>query len=290
MTLRKAVILAAGYGTRFLPATKGTPKEMLPIVDRPVIQYIVEEAVAAGLTEIVMVTARGKEVIEDYFDLDPELERLLEAKGDDRRLQEMRRLREMADIVCVRQKGRAGNGHAVLAARSVIGDEPFAVFFPDDVILSEQPAIGQLADVYKRFEATVLAVQEVPHEEVVHYGVIEPRTVEPRLHRVHSIIEKPTLDQAPSNLTTVGRFVVTPRLFEVLDRTPPGRSGEVWLMDAFDALAREEPVYAYQYEGERFDCGQPLGLLKASLRVASRRPDLSRELLEYTQSLGGVPR
>jgi len=290
MTLRKAVILAAGYGTRFLPATKGTPKEMLPIVDRPVIQYIVEEAVAAGLTEIVMVTARGKEVIEDYFDLDPELERLLEAKGDDRRLQEMRRLREMADIVCVRQKGRAGNGHAVLAARSVIGDEPFAVFFPDDVILSEQPAIGQLADVYKRFEATVLAVQEVPHEEVVHYGVIEPRTVEPRLHRVHSIIEKPTLDQAPSNLTTVGRFVVTPRLFEVLDRTPPGRSGQVWLMDAFDALAREEPVYAYQYEGERFDCGQPLGLLKASLRVASRRPDLSRELLEYTQSLGGVPR
>jgi UTP--glucose-1-phosphate uridylyltransferase len=285
--LRKAVILAAGYGTRFLPSTKSVPKEMLPIVDRPVIQYIVEEAVAAGLTEIIMVTALGKEIIADYFDFDPELERLLETKGDSARLRDIRRLREMANIICVRQKGRAGNGHAVLAARPVIGDEPFAVFFPDDVIASDQPAIGQLADVYARFNATVLAVQEVPREEVVHYGVIEPETLEPRLHRVRSIIEKPTLEQAPSNLTTVGRFIVTPRLFEVLDRTPPGRSGEIWLMDAFDTLAREEQVYALQYEGERFDCGQPLGLLKASLHMASRRSDLA-SVLDYAQSLEGI--
>jgi UTP--glucose-1-phosphate uridylyltransferase len=166
-----------------------------------------------------------------------------------------------------------------------VSDEPFAVFFPDDVILSEQPAIGQLMDVYERVGATVLAVQEVPREEVVHYGVIEPETVEPRLHRVKSIIEKPAVEQAPSNLTTVGRFVVTPRLIDVLDRTPAGRAGEVWLMDAFDALCREEPVYAYEYEGERFDCGQPVGLLKASLRVASDRPDMAAGLREFASSL-----
>jgi UTP--glucose-1-phosphate uridylyltransferase len=285
MTVRKAVILAAGFGTRFLPQTKGVPKEMLPIVDRPVIQYIVEECVAAGIREIVMVTALGKQVIEDYFDLDPELERLLEEKGDGVRLEGVRRLRDMADIICVRQKGRAGNGHAVLAARAVIGDEPFAVFFPDDVIIAEQPAIGQLMDVHERLDATVLAVQEVPREEVVHYGVIEPEAVEPRVHRVRSIIEKPTLEEAPSNLTTVGRFVVTPRLIDVLDRTPVGRAGEVWLMDAFDTLSREEPVYGYEYEGERFDCGQPLGLLKASLRVASERPDLADGLREFASAL-----
>jgi len=289
MTVRKAVILAAGFGTRFLPQTKGVPKEMLPIVDRPVIQYIVEECVAAGMREIVMVTALGKEVIEDYFDLDPELERLLEAKGDKERLGQIQNLRQMADIICVRQKGRAGNGHAVLAARAVVGNEPFAVFFPDDVIISDPPAIGQLADVYNRLGGTVLAVQEVPREEVVNYGVIEPETIEPRLHRVRSIIEKPTIEQAPSNLTTVGRFIVTPHLIDVLDRTPPGRSGEVWLMDAFDTLSREEPVYAYQYEGERFDCGQPLGLLKASLRIASRRPDLASGVLDYAASLTSGP-
>lgn len=288
MTVHKAVILAAGFGTRFLPETKGVPKEMLPIVDRPVIQYIVEECVEAGIREIVMVTALGKEVIEDYFDLDPELERLLEGKGDAARLEEVRRLREMADIISVRQKGRAGNGHAVLAARSVVGDEPFAVFFPDDVILSDQPAIGQLMEVHERLNATVLAVQEVPREEVVHYGVIEPEAVEPGLHRVRGIIEKPALEEAPSNLTTVGRFVVTRRLIDVLDRTPAGRAGEVWLMDAFDTLCREEPVYAYEYEGERFDCGQPLGLLKASLRVASERPDLADGLRDFASFLAAT--
>jgi UTP--glucose-1-phosphate uridylyltransferase len=285
MTVRKAVILAAGFGTRFLPQTKAVPKEMLPLIDRPVIQYIVEEAVAAGMDQVIMVTALNKHVIEDYFDKDELLEDLLEAKGDERRLAEVRRLSTMADIIVVRQKGRAGNGHAVLAARSVIGDEPFAIFFPDDVIISEPPAIGQLVSIFERVGNTVLAVQEVPREEVVNYGVIEPETVEPRLHKVHRIIEKPSLDEAPSNLTTVGRFVVTPHLIDVLDRTPAGRSGEVWLMDAFDRLIRDEPVYAYQYEGERFDCGQPLGLLKASLRLASERPDLGPALRDYIRSL-----
>jgi UTP--glucose-1-phosphate uridylyltransferase len=285
MNVRTAVILAAGFGTRFLPQTKAVPKEMLPIVDRPVIQYIVEEAVAAGITQVILVTALNKHVIEDYFDKDELIENLLEAKGDERRLAEVRRLSTMADIVVVRQKGRAGNGHAVLAARSVIGNDPFAIFFPDDVIIGAAPAIGQLVDVFDRLGNTVLAVQEVPREEVVNYGVIEPETIEPRLHKVHRIIEKPSLDEAPSNLTTVGRFVVTPHLLDILDQTPAGRSGEIWLMDAFDRLIRDEPVYAYQYEGERFDCGQPLGLLKASLRLASERPDLGPAIMDYVRSL-----
>jgi UTP--glucose-1-phosphate uridylyltransferase len=191
----------------------------------------------------------------------------------------------MADIVVVRQKGRAGNGHAVLAARSIIGDGPFALFFPDDVIISDPPVIGQLISVFERVGNTVLAVQEVPREEVVNYGVIEPETVEPRLHKVHRIIEKPSVEEAPSNLTTVGRFVVTPHLIDVLEQTPVGRAGEIWLMDAFDRLIRDEPVYAYQYEGERFDCGQPLGLLKASLRLAMERADLRAAISEYIRSL-----
>ena len=285
MTVRKAVILAAGFGTRFLPLTKSVPKEMVPLIDRPVIQYIVEEAVAAGLTEIVIVTALGKAVIEDYFDKDEHLETLLSKKEDHARLAEIKRLHEMADIVFVRQKGRAGNGHAVLAARSVIGDGPFAIFFPDDVILHDTPAIGQLLSVFERTGSTVLAVQEVPREEVVNYGVIEPEAVEPRLHRVRRIIEKPTMEEAPSNLTTVGRFVVTPRLLDTLRDTPVGRAGEIWLMDAFDRLAHEEPVFAYEYEGERFDCGQPLGALKASLRLAAGRPDLRPAVLDYARSL-----
>jgi UTP--glucose-1-phosphate uridylyltransferase len=285
MTVRKAVILAAGFGTRFLPQTKAVPKEMLPIIDRPVIQYIVEEAVAAGITQIIMVTALDKHVIEDYFDKDETLEDLLAAKGDDRRLAEVRRLASMAEIVSVRQKGRAGNGHAVLAARSVIGNEPFAIFFPDDVIVSDPPAIGQLVSVFERVGGTVLAVQEVPREEVVNYGVIEPEIVEPGLHKVRRIIEKPSLEEAPSNLTTVGRFVVTPHLLDVLDQTPAGRAGEIWLMDAFDRLIRDEAVYAYQYEGERFDCGQPFGLLKASLFLALRNESLGPEVREYVRSL-----
>jgi len=285
MRVRKAVILAAGFGTRFLPETKSVPKEMIPLIDRPVIQYVVEEAVAAGLTEIVIVTALNKAAIEDYFDKDEQLETLLAKKGDEKRLADVRRLSEMADIVFVRQKGRAGNGHAVLAARSVVGSEPFAIFFPDDVIIHDTPAIGQLISVFQRSGSTVLAVQEVPPQEVVQYGVIEPETVEPRLHKIRRIIEKPSIEEAPSNLATVGRFVVTPRLIDALAQTPPGRAGEVWLMDAFDSLAQEETVYGYQYEGERFDCGQPLGVLKASLRLAAGRPDLGPPLLEYSRSL-----
>jgi UTP--glucose-1-phosphate uridylyltransferase len=287
MKVRKAVILAAGYGTRLLPATKSVPKEMLPLVDRPVIQYIVEEAVAAGIQQIIMVTSANKRAIEDFFDRDFELESVLASAGKRALLDAVKAPADVS-MACVRQKERLGNGHAVTITRDLIGDEPFAIFFPDDVILHEVPAIRQLIDVFDRFGNTVLAVQQVPREEVVQYGVIEPEEVEPRLYRVRSVIEKPSIDEAPSNLTTVGRFIATPDLFAILDETPPGRSGEIWLMDAFDRLCAREPVYACEYEGRRFDCGRPLGLLQASFHLALQREDLAPELRAYLNSLAAT--
>ncbi len=285
MNVRKAVILAAGYGTRFLPATKAIPKEMLPLVDRPVIQYIVEEAVQAGLDHIVMVTSGPKRAIEDHFDREPGLEQTLAQRGKQDALRELVALAQIADIAFVRQKERLGNGHAVLITRKLVGEEPFALFFPDDVIVNEVPATRQLLDIYEKFGATVVAVQEVGPAEVEHYGVIDPEPVDGRLYRVKGIIEKPRREEAPSNLATVGRFVLTPRIFEVLAETPPGREGEIWLMDALHRLAQREPVYAYQYEGERFDTGRPIGLLKASIALALRREDLGPELKTYLKSL-----
>ena len=284
MNVRKAVILAAGYGTRLLPATKAVPKEMLPLVDRPVIHYIVEEALAAGLDQIIMVTNVSKTAIEGYFDRDFELESVLESGQKQALLAAVKKPAEVS-IVYVHQKERLGNGHAVTITRDVVGDEPFAVFFPDDVILHDVPAIGQLIDVFQRFGHTVLAVQQVPREDVVQYGVIDPRALEARLHEVRGVVEKPPVDEAPSNLATVGRFVVTPEIFEVLAETPPGRSGEIWLMDAFDRLIARQPVYAYEYAGLRFDTGRPLGLLQASLHLALQREDLGQDLRAYLRSL-----
>jgi len=283
MNVRKAVILAAGYGTRLLPATKAVPKEMLPLVDRPVIHYIVEEALAAGLDQIIMVTNVSKTAIEGYFDRDFELESVLESGQKQALLAAVKKPAEVS-IVYVHQKERLGNGHAVTITRNVVGDEPFAVFFPDDVILHDVPAIGQLIDVFQRFGHTVLAVQQVPREDVVQYGVIDPRALEARLHEVRGVVEKPPVDEAPSNLATVGRFVVTPEIFEVLAETPPGRSGEIWLMDAFDRLIARQPVYAFEYEGLRFDTGRPLGLLQASIHVALQREDLGQDLRAYLRS------
>ena len=284
MNVRKAVILAAGYGTRLLPATKAVPKEMLPIVDRPVIHYIVDEALAAGLDHIIMVTNASKNAIEGYFDRDFELESVLESGQKDSLLAAVKKPAEVS-IAYVHQKERLGNGHAVTITRDLVGDEPFAVFFPDDVILHDVPAIGQLVDVFRRFGHTVLAVQQVPREEVVQYGVIDPGSLEPRLHEVRGVVEKPAVADAPSNLATVGRFVVTPEIFDALAETPPGRSGEIWLMDAFDRLSVRQPVYAYEYEGIRFDCGRPLGLLQASLHLALQREDLGQDLRTYLRSL-----
>jgi len=284
MKVRKAVILAAGYGTRLLPATKSVPKEMLPLVDRPVIQYIVEEALAAGLDQIIMVTSAPKRAIEDFFDHDFELESVLEAAGKHNLLDAVRNPAAVS-MAYVRQKERLGNGHAVTIARDIVGNEPFAIFFPDDVIFHDVPAIGQLIEVFNRFGNTVLAVQQVPREDVVQYGVIEPKEVEPRLYEVRRVVEKPSVEEAPSNLTTVGRFVATPELFDVLADTPPGRSGEVWLMDAFDRLIERQTVYAYEYEGLRFDCGRPLGLLQASIHLALQREGLGQDLRAHLRGL-----
>ena len=287
MNVRKAVILAAGYGTRFLPATKAIPKEMLPLVDRPAIQHVVEEAVRAGLEQIIMVTAAAKRAVEDHFDRDRELEQWLEQKGNAQQADEMRRLAGLADIVCVRQKERLGIGHAVLMARSLVGDEPFALFFPDDIIESEVPAIKQLMDVFYRHGGSVLAVQRVPREEIHHYGVIEPKPLEERVYQVLGIVEKPPASEAPSDLTVVGRYVLTPAIFPILARTPPdpNAGGEIQLTDGIALMLGEEPVFACRYEGERFDVGRPLGFLKASLSMALARPDLGPELRRYLREL-----
>jgi UTP--glucose-1-phosphate uridylyltransferase len=281
MHVRKAVILAAGYGTRFLPATKVIPKEMLPLVDRPAIEYVVEEAVKAGLEQIIMVTAGAKRAVEDHFDRELELERWLERKGSVQQAQEMRRLAEMAEIVCVRQKERLGIGHAVLVARTLVGDEPFALFFPDDIIESAVPAIKQLMDLFYQHGGSVLAVQRLPRAELSHYGIIEPKQLEERVYQVLRIVEKPSAAEAPSDLATVGRYVLTPAIFSALERTQPGAGGEIELTDGIGLLLREEPVFACRFEGERFDVGRPLGLLKASLSMALARPDLGPELRSY---------
>ncbi len=285
MHVRKAVILAAGYGTRFLPATKAIPKEMLPLVDRPAIQHVVEEAVRAGLEQIIMVTAGVKRAVEDHFDREPELERWLEQKGSGQQAEEMRRLAGMAEIVFVRQKERLGIGHAVRIARSLVGDEPFALFFPDDIIESEVPAIKQLMDVFYRHGGSVLAVQRLPREELPHYGIIEPKPLEERVYQVLGIVEKPSAAEAPSDLAAVGRYVLTPAIFPALDRTQPDAGGEIQLTDGIGLLLGEEPVFACRYEGERFDVGRPLGLLKASLSMALARPDLGPELRRYLRDL-----
>lgn len=285
MSVRKAVILAAGHGTRFLPETKTVPKEMLPLVDAPVIQYIVDEALAAGIQQVIMVTASSKRAIEDHFDFNPDLEQALQEAGKEKALEAVRRLAGI-DLVFVRQKERKGNGHAVLMARSIIGDEPFALYFPDDVIVSAVPAIKQLMDAYERTGHSMVAVQEVAREQVTRYGVIDPEPADdPRLYRIKGIVEKPSVEEAPSNLATVGRFVLSPRALGVLAETPPGRAGEIWLMDALHTLAQREPVFGYQFEGERFDTGHPLGLLQASISLGLKREDIGPALKQYLKGL-----
>ena len=283
MRIRKAIILAAGYGTRFLPATKAVPKEMLPIVDRPVIQYIVEEALAAGLDQIIIVTAMSKRAIEDHFDRSPDLEAALEKKPA--YLEEVRRISGV-EIAFVRQKEMKGQSHAILGTRRFMGDEPFALFYPDDVIFADRPAIGQLLDVQERHGGSVIAVQRVPHEEIVHYGSIEAEPVADRVHRVRRIVEKPPADEAPSNLASVGRFVLSADIWPLLEKTPPSIGGEMFFTDTITMLMEQGgAVFAHEYEGERFDTGRPIGLLKASIYTALRRPDIAPELAEYLRSL-----
>ena len=290
MRVRKAVFPAAGWGTRFLPATKAQPKEMLPLVDKPIIQYAVEEAVAAGIEQVIIVTSSQKRAIEDHIDLSYELEHLLEEKGDIEMLRQVRAISDLAQVAYIRQKEQLGLGHAVLMAKDLIGHEPFAVILPDDVCVGERPVIGQLIHAYHQTHASVVAVMEVPHEETSRYGVIASEPMDDpldhgRLHRVTRLVEKPAPEDAPSNLAIIGRYVLTPKIFDKLEQTQRGSGGEIQLTDAIHALMEEQAVFAYEFEGVRYDAGTTMGWLKASVELALQRPDLGREFRAYLAGL-----
>jgi len=288
--VRKAVFPAAGLGTRFLPATKAQPKEMLPIVDKPIIQYAVEEAVHSGIQNIIIVTGRGKTAIEDHFDVSFELENLLEMRGKKELLAIVRGISDMIDVSYVRQKEALGLGHAVLRASALVGLEPFAVVLADDVIEAETPCLRQLLDVYSFFGAPVLAVMEVPRENISAYGAIDAEPVahngtHDRVYRIRNLVEKPEAAEAPSNLAIIGRYVLTPEIFESLQDIDPGSGGELQLTDALKHLLRTRPIYAYRFEGTRYDAGDKLGFLKATVEFALRRRDLGGPFREYLKGL-----
>lgn len=287
--VRRAVVLAAGYGTRLLPATKAQPKEALPLVDKPIIQYTVEEAAASGLEQVIIVTASSKRAVEDHFDRSLELEQALRQKGDLDRLEEIQRISELADILYVRQKQQLGVGHAVLTVRDIVGQEPFVLFFPDDVIISDVPVARQMLDVFEEYGSPVLAVEQVPASDIENYGVVDPEPVRDRLVRVKGLVEKPTLEEAPSDLGIVGRYVLTSDIFAALDATRPGKGQEIQLTDALALLLADQPVYAYLFEGCRYDTGRPLGLLKASVEMALRRPDIGPDFRRYLAGLDICP-
>jgi len=285
VTPRKAVIPAAGLGTRFLPATKAVPKEMLPIVDIPTIQYIVQEVLDAGLTQLVLVTARGKHAIEDHFDVSYELEKTLEEKGKTELLRQVREISHMIEVVSVRQKEPLGLGHAVLAARPAVGDEPFAVLLGDDIVDGPVPAIKQLLDVYAE-RGAVIALRAVPDEQTPLYGVMEGKRVADRLHKIDKLIEKPKLGTAPTNLAIVpGRYVLPPEMFEILARTPKGAGGEIQLTDGLGILARERTLHGYEIEGARYDAGDKVGFIEATVALALKRPDIGPKLRPILKKL-----
>jgi UTP--glucose-1-phosphate uridylyltransferase len=290
MRVRKAVFPAAGWGTRFLPATKAQPKEMLPLVDKPIIQYAVEEAVAAGIEQVIIVTSSQKRAIEDHFDLSYELEHLLEEKGDIEMLRQVRAISDLAQVAYVRQKEQLGLGHAVLMAKDLIGHEPFAVILPDDVVVADRPCIGQLIHAYHQTHASVVAVMEVPPEDTSRYGIIASEPSEDpldhgRLHRITKLVEKPAPGHAPSNLAVIGRYILTPKIFDKLEQTQRGADGELQLTDGIEALMEEQSVYAYEFEGVRYDAGTTMGWLKATVEMALNRPDLGAEFREHLKTL-----
>ncbi|MGH2427722.1 MAG: UTP--glucose-1-phosphate uridylyltransferase GalU [Candidatus Limnocylindria bacterium] len=270
MRVRKAVLPAAGFGTRFLPATKSIPKEVMPLVDRPIIQYAVEEAVASGIEQIIIVIASGRSAIEDHFDSDPALERWLEDRGDIEMLRTIRRLSEFGTIAFVHQREQLGLGHAVLMAKDLVGDEPFAVLLSDDVMLNPggEAVTRQLIDAYHAHRGSVIAVQRVEREDVIRYGILDPIHEEGRLIEMRDLIEKPTVEDAPSELAVLGRYVLTPKIFDVLEQTQSGAGGEIQLTDAIRSLSREQPVFGYLFDGTRHDAGTRIGWLKANVAVA----------------------
>jgi UTP--glucose-1-phosphate uridylyltransferase len=288
--VRKAVFPAAGLGTRFLPATKAQPKEMLPLVDKPLIQYGVEEAIHSGVQNIIIVTGRGKTAIEDHFDVSFELEHLLETRGKKDLLATVRAVSDMINVAYLRQKEALGLGHAVLRARELVGDEPFAVILSDDVIDAEVPALRQLLDVYEFYGAPVLALMEVPKENISAYGVVDAEPVghnggRDRLYRIRNLVEKPKPQDAPSNLAIIGRYVLTPDVFRSLETIEPGSGGELQLTDGLKHTLRSRPIYGYRFEGTRYDAGDKLGFLKATVEFALKRYDLGDEFRTYLKSL-----
>lgn len=285
MSVRKAVIPAAGFGTRFLPVTRTIPKVMLPVLDEPAIQFSVREAAQAGIERIVFVISRGQEATNAYFQPVPALERALEERGDVELLNEMREISSMIETSFVYQDEQLGLGHAVLMAKDEIGDEPFAVFLPDDIIFSDMPVIGEMIDVFAEHGGSVIAVKQVPDAAIPNLGVIDPEPLTDKVYRVNGMVEKPRLEDAPSNLAIVARYVLTPEIFNVLERTRPGAKNEIQLTDALDTLRARQGAYAYEFGAVHFDAGVPIGMLKASIYAALKRNDMAGELREWLKAL-----
>ncbi len=285
MKVTKAIIPAAGLGTRFLPATKAQPKEMLPIVDKPTIQYIIEEAVEAGIQDIIIVTGRNKRSIEDHFDRSIELELELERSGKLDVLTMVKDISEMANIHYIRQKEPRGLGHAILAARHFIGSEPFAVLLGDDVVIAKKPCLGQMLDVYNEYRTSILGVQTVAHEVVNKYGIIAGKQVDDRVYKVQDMVEKPAIDEAPSNVAVLGRYIITPDIFEFLETQDAGKGGEIQLTDALKRLAKEQAMYAYDFKGHRYDVGTKTGFIQANIEFALRSPELRDDMKAYLDEL-----
>jgi UTP--glucose-1-phosphate uridylyltransferase len=284
--VRKAVFPAAGLGTRFLPATKAQPKEMLPLVDKPLIQYVVEESLASGVDNIIIITGRGKNAIEDHFDISFELEKMLEERGKTDLLEIVQQVSSMANLAYVRQKQALGLGHAVLMARDLVGDESFAVLLGDDIIDSEVPCLKQMLDVYHRYDgAPVIALQEIEGEAISRFGVIAGEEIGPDIFRISEMVEKPKWQDAPSNLAIIGRYILTPDVFQLIDETAAGVGGEIQITDALRKLAKLRPFYGLRFEGKRHDAGDKLGFLQATVEFALKRPDLGSPFREYLKSL-----
>ena len=285
MRIKKAIIPAAGLGTRFLPATKAQPKEMLPIVDKPTIQYIVEEAVASGIEDIIIVTGRTKKSIEDHFDKSVELEMELEKHGKDDLLQIAKDVSDIANIYYIRQKEPKGLGHAVLTAKTFIGDEPFAVLLGDDVITSEVPCLKQMMDMYEQYGSTILGVQTVADDQVNKYGIVQGRQIADRMYTVENMVEKPKVGEAPSNVAVLGRYIINPTIFPLLEKQEAGAGGEIQLTDALCKLAQVEKMYAYDFVGRRYDVGSKIGFLQATVDFALDRADLRDEFMAYLKEV-----
>jgi len=285
MRVKKAIIPAAGLGTRFLPATKAQPKEMLPIVDKPTIQYIIEEAVASGIEEILIITGRNKRAIEDHFDKSIELEHQLEQNGKDDVLEMVRDISNLANIYYIRQKEPKGLGHAINCAKTFVGNEPFAVMLGDDVVDSDVPCLKQLIDCYDEYKTSILGVQKVPLSEVSKYGIVDGTSMGDRVYKVKDVVEKPNTSEAPSNIAILGRYIITPKIFNILENTKPGKGGEIQLTDALKTLISEEDMYAYDFKGRRYDVGDKEGFLEANVEFALKRDELKETFMKYLLSI-----